>query len=260
MTQGRRLDDDKAILLPGAVVRSGGRRRRRDQGRHAVEDRADGRQGTGARHAARLVCRRSADAAGSGRASLAGIGTRDATGRQEARLLSFARVPDWAAVLRCARQHGADGQVRGSACATSASTCAISPRPSRTQRSATAGSAGSRPASWTAWRALPSRRRATASAMNTACSGSSSPRAGRRSFPSSGWNPATRGSSSAPTSSTIFTTAATSFASIGPTAPRGSSGFRTKPSRPSPSIRRSSAGADGTSTRCGSGRRARSIR
>ena len=67
---------------------------------------------------------------------------------------------------------------------------------SPTPRSATAGSAGSPPATWTAWRRSPCRPTATASATSTACSSSRSATAGSRSCRSAGWRSAIRGSSS----------------------------------------------------------------
>ena len=72
-------------------------------------------------------------------------------------------------------------------------------RASRMRRSAMAASAGSRPASWKAWRRSASRPMATASATTTACSGRSSRTAGSRNSRRTGCPSARRGNSSART-------------------------------------------------------------
>ena len=73
-----------------------------------------------------------------------------------------------------------------------------SPTTSPTRHSATADSAGSRPASSSRWRRSAARRTATASATSTACSASASRAAARSRRPRTGCVTATRGSSPGP--------------------------------------------------------------
>ena len=132
---------------------------------------------------------------------------------------------------------------------------------SRTRRSATAASAGSPPASWTAWRRSRSPRTATASATTTACSARSSAAAGSRRSRRTGCPSAIPGSSSARNTPTRSASAAgwrwcqgedERTRHIWHPGRNGRGGRLT--------TRRSSAGAAGTSTRCACGRRARPTR
>ena len=115
---------------------------------------------------------------------------------------------------------------------------------SPTPRSAMAASAGSPPASWRAWRRVRSPRTATASATITACSARRSRTAGRSNCPRTGSTSAIRGSSSG-----AEATYRGRLRRHGRnpaqerTTRRAMSGSRPKRSSPSPTTRRSSAGA-----------------
>ena len=84
--------------------------------------------------------------------------------------------------------------------------------------------------------------------------------AGSRSCPRTGWPTATRGSSSGRRSSIRSASAARVELQAEGARHQARSGTTPRPCRRSPSIRRSSAGAGATSTRCASGRRAPSTR
>ena len=119
-------------------------------------------------------------------------------GRAQARLLSLAGIPDRPPAVRRddqSRHRRADGRGARSSSASTWPTCAGS---SPTRRSATAASAVSPPASWTAWRRSRSPRMATASATTTACSARSSATAGSRRCRRTGSPTAIPGSSSGP--------------------------------------------------------------
>ena len=136
----------------------------------------------------------------------------------------------------------------------STSSASLSP----TRRSATAGSAGSPPATWTAWRRWRCRLTATASATSTACSCRRSATAGSTSCRSAGWRRAIRGSSSGSRPNIPSASAAASNMSpAAATAPRAGCGIRPSGCWRWRTTRRSPDGAAATSTRCGCGRRAR---
>ena len=103
--------------------------------------------------------------------------------RPQAGLLPLARIPDRPAVHRRAEQYGPAAGVRDRARRSRRRPRRTCANASRMRRSAMAASAGSRPASWKAWRRSPFPRSATASATITACSARSSRTAGSRNIP-----------------------------------------------------------------------------
>ncbi len=123
-------------------------------------------------------------------------------------------------------------------------------RRSRTRASATAASAGWRPASSTRWPRCSTRRSATACATSTGSSGSRSATATRSRSPTTGCASPTRGRSAAASVTRSGSARASSSKA------RRSASFRTGRPRSSawPTTGRSSATARRASTRCGSGR------
>ena len=124
----------------------------RTQGRGSRQADLFGRQDPGGRQPARLVPRRRLRHARPHRRPLVRLDRRRLRRQAQARLLSLARIPDRPAAVRRAdqsRRRRADGRGADGARRQPRPSCA---RSSRTRRSATAASAGSPPASWTAWR------------------------------------------------------------------------------------------------------------
>ena len=178
------------------------------QGRRSGEADLFGRQDSRRREPARLVPRRRLRHPRPDRRSLDALDGRSLRRRPQARLLSLAGVPHRPAAVRRhdqSRRGRADGRGAARARRRPDANCA---RSSRTRRSATAASAGSPPASWTAWRRCGSPRTATASATTTGCSARSSATAGSRRRRRTGSPTATRGNSSGPKSITPSASAA----------------------------------------------------
>ena len=123
-----------------------------------------------------------------------------------------------------------------------------------------AGSAGSRPVTWTARLVSACRPMVTASVTNMACFASNSPMAGRASCPTIGSPTAIPGNWRAASSPIPSGSAEWSNISAATAILRGASGIRRRRWTQWPMTRRSWAGAGATSIRCDCGRRARETR
>jgi hypothetical protein len=176
----------------------------------------------------------------------------------QARLLSVARIPDRPPAVRRAEQsrhRRADARGARRARRRSDPSCAGS---SRTRRSAMAASAGSRPASWRAWRRWRSRH-GYGIRYDHGLFRQIIRNGWQQEYPDDWLASATPGNSSGPRSSTHRLRRRVEARS-GEDGRDAHVWHPARRSRRSPTTRRSSAGAAGTSTRCGCGRRARPTR